>query len=89
MKLKKLFAAALIAVTALSLAGCDGDDDGARINGKHYDPYGLVNEDAVKDPDIKYEIGAVNVIIAAVLCETVIVPIYVVGWDLYEPVREK
>lgn len=51
--------------------------------------YGIANEEAKKIPTVVYSISAVNVILAILFCETIVVPIYVVGWELYEPDRLK
>jgi len=42
-----------------------------------------------RDPNINYQISAVSVIVAIVFSETVIIPVYVLGWDLWEPVSKK
>ena len=43
----------------------------------------------MRDPGVIYTIPFANVLFAIVLCETIVVPVYVVGWDLYEPLRLK
>lgn len=83
--MKKLIAAVALAVAAFGLSGC-GDET---INGTKYKSYGIFNEEVVKDPKILYEVSAASVIVAIIFCETIVVPVYVVGWDLYEPVRVK
>lgn len=82
--MKKLILAVALAATAL-LSGCGGD----RINGTYYDSYGVFNEDTNKDPDIAYEVSAGSVILAIIFSETIVVPVYVVGWDLFTPVGPK
>jgi hypothetical protein len=81
---KLILAVALIAAT-VGLSGCGGD----RVNGQYYNAYGIFNEDAAKDPNIVYQVSPVSVIVAILLSETIVVPVYVVGWDLFEPVRVK
>jgi flavoprotein len=78
--------AMLIAATVLSLSSCGAD---LTINGNHYDTFGIANEEANRDPRIVYEISAGSVIWAILLCETVVVPVYIIGWDLWQPVRAK
>ena len=51
--------------------------------------YGIANEESKKLPNVVYSISAVNVILAIIFCETIVVPIYVVGWELYAPDRIK
>jgi hypothetical protein len=50
--------------------------------------YGILTTDS-KDPNIQYLVVKFNVIWVLVLCETIIVPIYVFVFDLYEPVGLK
>lgn len=59
------------------------------IDGKVYKPYGLFNEDTYKNDSIVYELSPGSVICSIIFIETVFVPVYTVGWDLYEPVRKK
>ncbi len=56
------------------------------INGVEYDTYGLLNADSKKNPDIAYEPIWGNVFWGIVFSETIIVPVYVFGFSLYEPV---
>jgi hypothetical protein len=49
-------------------------------------PYGIFNESSHKTPGVTYEISAGSVIIGIFFIETIIVPVYIIGWDLYEPV---
>lgn len=51
--------------------------------------YGLFNQDDQMNPNVKYRIIIGNVIWSVILCETIVVPIYFIGWSLYEPVRLK
>lgn len=76
--------AALVGV-ALLLGACA---DSKTINGVTYEPYGLVTSGEKQNPNIKYRIVWGNVFWAVVLSETVVAPIYFVGWSLYEPVAE-
>lgn len=76
----------LVAVAFLSLlTACGGDE----IDGKSYDSYGLVNKEAKENPDVVYEISAASVILSIIFIETIVVPVYIVGWDLYKPVKIK
>lgn len=56
---------------------------------KVYEPYGLFDEDAVKDSRVKYKIVTGNVIWGIVLIETIVAPVIIVGHYLYEPVELK
>ena len=76
----------LIALMLLSLAlvGCA---ESKSINNKVIPPYGLFNEQAEKVPGVVYEISAPNIIVAIIFCETIVVPVYIFGWNMYQPVR--
>jgi len=84
MKRTLLLAAAL--ASTLLLTACGNDKV---INGKDYQTYGVFNEDDVKDPAIRYEVSPGSVIWAIILCETVVFPVYIIGWDLWQPVSAK
>lgn len=84
MKRTLLLVAALASTLLLSACGND-----KTINGKNYQTYGVFNEDANKDDGIKYEVSAGSVIWAIILCETVVFPVYIIGWDLWQPVKTK
>lgn len=74
--------ALIIFALAAMLVGCGGDV----VNGVTYDSYGIVNEQSQKNPNINYEISVGSVIWGIILCETIVVPIYIIGWDLMTPV---
>lgn len=59
------------------------------IDGTTYEPYGFANESTHKNDSIQYEISAGSVIFAVIFSETIIAPVYIVGWDLYEPIKKK
>ncbi len=59
------------------------------IQGKTYDTYGLFNESSNKNPNIEYRVIAGNVIWSIILIETIIFPIYFIGFSLFEPVYIK
>lgn len=79
--MKKAIAA--VVGMALLLGACA---DSKTINGVTYEPYGLVTQGDKANPNIKYKIVWGNVFWAVVLSETVVAPIYFVGWSIYEPV---
>ena len=84
--MKRLVAivAALTAATAFS--GCAQEKD---INGTTYKPYGIENQATNQSPNINYEISAGSVIVGVLTLETLVFPIYIIGWDLWEPVCVK
>lgn len=65
------------------MVGCG---DTKIINGKEYDTYGLIDEKDKKNPNIKYELIVGNLVWSAILFETIIAPIYFIGFSLFEPV---
>jgi hypothetical protein len=73
----------LLFIAALMLVGCAEEKT---INGVTYEPYGLFDQADHKNPNIRYEVDVPNVVWSVLLCSTVVVPLVVIGWDLYEPV---
>ena len=51
--------------------------------------YGLASVEEDRNPDVQYEISVDNVILAVILSETIVAPIIIVGWYLYEPIGPK
>lgn len=56
------------------------------IDGVEYDTYGLLNQNEKKNPLIEYEIIVGNVIWSIILIETIVFPVYFIGFSLFEPV---
>ena len=83
--MKKSFLA-LVLGAAVLLSACGNDK---AIDGKVYPVYGIANEEVNKDSGVLYEISAGSVIWGIILCETIVVPVYVLGWDLWQPVRKR
>jgi hypothetical protein len=54
-----------------------------------YDTYGLFNKSEKMNPDIEYEIIVGNVVWSIILIETIVAPVYFVGFSLYQPVAKK
>ena len=81
--MKKIIASILIATT---LVGCGVPMDYA---GKTYPTYGIVNEDENKSNKMCYKVSIGNVVWSIILIETIIAPVYFIGWSLWEPVRVK
>lgn len=83
---KKIGTGLALAAVALSLTACAQP---RVINGHEAQPYGIVNEETRKEPNVQYELSAGSVIVAIIFIETVFMPAYIIGWDLYKPVRAK
>ena len=75
----------ILTITAITLLSCASKK---KIDGTTYDTYGLANELSNKNDSIQYEVSPGSVICAIIFCETIIAPVYILGWDLYQPVRK-
>lgn len=58
------------------------------IDGIEYKTKGLFDQDE-KDPNIKYELAWGNIVWSVILSETIIMPVYFIGFSIYEPVGKK
>jgi major membrane immunogen (membrane-anchored lipoprotein) len=77
----------LAVVSCLALTACGADDK--TIDGITYGTYGVVNQTEMRNPNIQYEMSGWSIFWSIIFSETVVVPIYFIGWDLYEPVNKK
>ena len=59
------------------------------LGGTHYETYGLLNESTWRAKNVCYEASAGNIILSIVFIETIIFPVYFVGFSLFNPVRLK
>lgn len=55
----------------------------------HAAPYGWADFEEMKNPNVVYKVNTGNVIWSILAFETGIVPIWLTGWQIYEPVRLK
>jgi len=78
---------ALILASTLALSACGADEK--TIEGITYGTYGIVNKEEMRNPSIQYEISGWSIFWSIVFCETIIAPVYFIGWDLYQPVAKK
>lgn len=60
--------------------------DGERVTVK---PYGWANSEARKDDRVVYQVSAGNVIWSIIGVETIFLPVWLTGWQLFEPVKVK
>lgn len=58
--------------------------DGQKIE---VEPYGWANAEANKDPRVIYDVSVGNVVWSVIGFETIILPIWLTGYKLYEPVK--
>ncbi|MCW8965775.1 MAG: hypothetical protein OQK82_03680 [Candidatus Pacearchaeota archaeon] len=49
---------------------------------------GIFNKEK-RDPNVNYELCVGNVVWTVILCETLVMPLYFVGWSIMEPVSVK
>lgn len=52
-------------------------------------PYGWVNKKAIKDERVVYQVNPGNTIISVLGIQTVVLPVWLTGWQLFEPVKLK
>ncbi len=76
----------LITATCLALAGCGQP---ATLNGVRYPTHGFLDKDTNKSEKICYELSIGNVVWSALTLPSVVLPVYFVGFSLYNPVRVK
>lgn len=53
------------------------------------EPYGWMNKEALKNDSVIYKVNTGNVIWSVLGFETIVLPLYLTGTELYEPVRKK
>lgn len=80
--MKKAIVVCILLLFVVSTIGCSRDKT---LEGKTYIPYGLATKEQHQNPNVAYRVRVLNIILAVILVETIIVPIYIVGWDLWEP----
>ncbi len=81
--MKRTIATILIASI---LAGCGSPMD---HNGKHYPTYGFFNEASQRSEKMCYELSVGNVVWSIILIETIVMPIYFIGFSLFNPIGPK
>jgi uncharacterized membrane protein len=84
--MKKVICFMMIAVFCVTILGCGNTKN---INGVTYDTYGLFNQADKKNDAIQYRIIIGNIVWSCILVETIIAPIYFLGFSMYEPVGIK
>lgn len=84
--MKKLFGLLLIAIIALS--SCADSKTFERADGTKFvaEPYGWANYQTKKIEGVTYEACTGNVVLGVIAVETVAIPVWLTGWELYEPV---
>jgi hypothetical protein len=78
----------MLALTLLT--GCGAPQQlGEGSARKLYPTYGIINEKSNRSRNVCYKIPLAGILVGILLFETIFVPVYIIGWDLYEPVRLK
>jgi hypothetical protein len=83
--LNRLFGIKALLFAALLMGGCGSS---LTVNGHVYECYGLADEfsnNPRRDKAIVYDFKEANVFWSVILSETVIVPIWLAGWELWCP----
>ena len=84
--MKKILA--FLFATALLLSSCADSKTFKRADGSEFtaNAYGWIDRESEKIDGVKYEVCAGNIVWSCILCETVIGPVLLTGFGLYEPV---
>jgi len=83
--------ATLIAILMILTVGC-ADNKTLDVPNKgvmEVETYGLFNETELREECVNYSLSMGNVIWGIILIESVVVPIYMYGFSLWEPVSIK
>lgn len=75
-----------ILVVSLLITGCA---QSKIIHGVEYEPYGVINRKDERKFQVEYKRKRSSIILSILLFETVVVPFYLIGFRLYEPVKFK
>ncbi len=69
------------------LLGSCANEKTLTINGKQktFEPYGWADSEKFKNDSVSYEVNVGNIFWSVILCETVFVPVWLTGWQFYEP----
>ena len=97
--LKKVISLMLIGALMLSFTACSdsrqvlvahtNDQNITKITNYTYEPYGWANYNSKKNPNIEYEIVVGNVAWSLICSASLVIPVILTGWYLYEPVGPK
>ena len=83
--MKKLI---ILIMSALVICSCAEPKKFRKQDGSVFraEPYGWANSQANKIEGVKYEINATNFVLSIIFAETIIAPVLITGYDLFEPV---
>jgi len=84
----KIKAISLLIVFAIPfiISSC-ADSKEIDINGKmeHVEPYGWADYQDLKNDSVIYKVSVGNIVWSVLLCQTIVVPIWLTGYGFYEP----
>jgi hypothetical protein len=77
----------IIFLISMFIISCANNKD-FRIDGNNVtiEPYGWFDMDA-KNKNIRYKLCVGNIILSAIFCETLLVPVLITGLQLWEPIE--
>jgi len=81
--MKKVTVILLLVVMCFFVSGCGNSKV---IEGKKYHTYGFINKTEMRHSNIEYDLIVGNVVWSVLLCNTIVAPIYFLGFSMYEPV---
>ena len=78
----------ILFMMVLAMMSCADSKTFERADGTKFvaEPYGWANYQSNKVEGVVYEVNVGNVVWDVLLFETIIVPVWLTGWELYEPV---
>jgi hypothetical protein len=80
----------LVVVLSVFLVGCGSPRTlGEGSARRQYPTYGVFNEDTSRSNNVCYEVSAGNVVWSIILVETIVAPVYFIGYSIKNPVRLK
>jgi hypothetical protein len=86
MKKLAILLMALIVILSSCASSKTFQIDGQAVEVK---PYGWANKEARYNDKVVYEVSLGNVIWSAIGIETIVLPVWLTGWQLWQPVKLK
>lgn len=83
---------ALVLASAMLLTACGNPRNlptGPKGEMREYPTYGFFNQNTAKSDKVCYELSIGNVVWSIILIETIVMPIYFIGFSLFNPVSMK
>ena len=73
-----------IVLLCVILIGCGHPQT---IDGKFYPTYGLFNFNSTQSSKVCYDVSVGNVVWSIVLIESIVIPVYLIGFSLFNPTK--